>query len=258
MKYIVYLDDGHGTDTPGKRTPNFQNGTFMHEQEFNQAVRDKLMVLLTDYDIEVVPTTFDDKDISLKRRVEIANKHFVKAKKAYEKSVAIFISIHANAITGRWQTAWKGVEVFHARKTLFGNKLATILLEELMKGTPQKNRGVKAKDFYVLRETYMTAALVECGFMDNLEEAQLLKSDRFRQETAENLLDGILRYFDIAKKQDKVIAEINIDDRPNVIIRDNVSYVKIRHLKEILFKQLGITVVFNPETRDIEFIKGRE
>lgn len=36
MKYLVILDDGHGNDTKGKRTPFFEDGTFMIENDFNK------------------------------------------------------------------------------------------------------------------------------------------------------------------------------------------------------------------------------
>ena len=40
MKYLILYDDGHGEFplTPGKRTPIFPDGTFMHENDFNSEV----------------------------------------------------------------------------------------------------------------------------------------------------------------------------------------------------------------------------
>ena len=34
----IVLDAGHGPYTAGKRTPTFDDGTFMHEHEFNDSV----------------------------------------------------------------------------------------------------------------------------------------------------------------------------------------------------------------------------
>ncbi len=46
MSYTIALDDGHGMETAGKRTPKFNDGTFMRENEFNRAVVNYLNVEL--------------------------------------------------------------------------------------------------------------------------------------------------------------------------------------------------------------------
>ena len=51
----------------------------------------------------------------------------------------------------------------------------------------------------------MTSCLVECAFMTNLDEANLLKTRRFRQECATKLLQGILEYFGI-NQEEKLIT----------------------------------------------------
>ena len=50
-------------------------------------------------------------------------------------------------------------------------------------------------NFHVLRETHMPAVLCECAFMDNLREANLLLSDAFRRECADEICKGICEYF---------------------------------------------------------------
>ena len=34
----ISIDDGHGAETPGKRTPKFADGSAMKENEFNKIV----------------------------------------------------------------------------------------------------------------------------------------------------------------------------------------------------------------------------
>jgi len=48
-------------------------------------------------------------------------------------------------------------------------KFAKLAIEELSKGTPQVNRGIVGQNLHMTRETSMPAALIECGFMDDLE-----------------------------------------------------------------------------------------
>ena len=56
------------------------------------------------------------------------------------------------------------------------------------------NRGVKQAGFFVLRGAMMPSVLVEIGFISNAREERKLRSPRFRQDMAEIIYRGILRY----------------------------------------------------------------
>ena len=51
----------------------------------------------------------------------------------------------------------------------------------------------------MLRETKMTAILIECGFMTNEEEMKLLKTDAFRKACAEAIVKGIVENYQLKK-----------------------------------------------------------
>ena len=53
----------------------------------------------------------------------------------------------------------------------------------------------------------MTSCLVECAFMTNIDEANLLKQEDFRQECADEITEGILEYFGINQRRKKLIIE---------------------------------------------------
>ena len=193
MKTIV-LDAGHGPNTPGKRTPLFSDGTHMKEYEFNSSVVKKLKSML-EFDFNVVITSSDKTDITLSQRVAIEKK----------SNADLFLSVHANALTGRWGPQ-NGIETFYNSGSLLGEKYANVIQNGLIKDTGLKNRGAKsapgpqyASSLYVLKNTIAPAVLVECGFMDNLEEAKLLKSEQYRQLVAESLYNSILEIFGVEK-----------------------------------------------------------
>lgn len=192
MGYTVALDDGHGMETPGKRTPKFEDGTFMKENEFNAAVVKIIERHLKRHNIKVVLTAPTDKDTPLKTRCETANK----------ANADVFVSVHANAYKGAWGNA-KGIETYHYPGSSKGKKLATCIQRELMNGTKMVDRGVKTAKFYVLKNTKMPAALCECGFMDNKREARLLMSKEYREECGEEIARGILKYFGLSFKAEK-------------------------------------------------------
>ncbi|MGM7685236.1 N-acetylmuramoyl-L-alanine amidase family protein [Cytobacillus sp. Hm23] len=57
-----------------------------------------------------------------------------------------------------------------------------LIHKHLIKGNPQINQGVKkGNHLWVIRKTIMPSVLVECGFMDNLEEALLMINPNFKK-----------------------------------------------------------------------------
>jgi N-acetylmuramoyl-L-alanine amidase len=63
-----------------------------------------------------------------------------------------------------------------------------------------KNLGVKQAPFMVLVGALMPSVLAEISFMSNRAEATLLKTDRYKQQIAEALSAGIMRYQRSLKK----------------------------------------------------------
>ncbi len=56
------------------------------------------------------------------------------------------------------------------------------------------DRGVRQAGFYVLRNTYMPAVLVECGFLSNRSEDKLLRTEAHRERLAEGIARGIITF----------------------------------------------------------------
>lgn len=193
MIKLLIVDDGHGIDTAGKRTPVLPDGTVMHEQEFNDAVsRIVTRKCLMHDDLIVVRTTQCDIDVPLNDRSDYANKvyKFYANKFGKENVQALFISIHANALTGVFGSHG-GIETFYYQKGKYYSKMgkayASIAHQYVLDGTKFKDRGVKGANFHVLRETIMPAILFELGFMDNLHEANLLLSKHYREECGDEI-----------------------------------------------------------------------
>jgi len=180
-KIIIGCDDGHGKGTPGKRTPDGYQ-----ENEFNHYTKEYLMDELEYNGFGVVDCSPSRNDNSLDDRCNIAHK----------EKCDLFVSIHYNAITGKWQASAEGIETYHyINNSGKGIRAAQAIHTELMKGTKMKNRGVKGANFYVLKNTDMMAVLVECGFMDNKEDAILMKSKSYRQECSIEICKGICNIF---------------------------------------------------------------
>ncbi len=196
MRNLIILDAGHGMDTAGKRTPLFEDGSFMHERSFNQAVVKEMIKQLQKYDCLVKWVSKEEKDIPLSVRCSRANTYLQNFIWLHGKTNinSIFISIHANAMSENWGTA-NGIETYYlSTGSSCSFKLAQIVQKQLIIHTKRRNRGVKTANFFVLRETHMPAILCECGFMNYKPEARLLRSDAYRIQCATAIVKGIVDY----------------------------------------------------------------
>lgn len=186
----IAIDAGHGLNTAGKRTPDGS----MREFQFNSVVAKYVRDLLSEYkDVETMfvhdPT--GERDVPLTERT----------KKANDWPADVYISIHANAAgDGGWNNA-QGIETYvYTSRPQAAVALANAVQRHLIRATGRQDRGVKSADFHVLRETKMTAILVECGFMTNKQECELLKSDAYRRKCASAIVSGIAETYGIKKK----------------------------------------------------------
>lgn len=169
MKRII-IDAGHGPHTPGKRSPD----GILREFHFNSFVAGKVKEKLVSEGLSVIFTHDELSDVPLEERIQLANNLKGDA----------FISIHANAFGNGWNEA-NGIETFtFIRSRQESIALAKLTQQAVVLGTGRKNRGIKQADFAVLRKTDMPAILVECGFMTNREECNLLMSEAYRLRCA--------------------------------------------------------------------------
>jgi len=190
-KFKVAVDAGHGSNTAGKRTPdgfrehwiNVCTASFC-EQALKRCGIDVLRVAWDDNNAK------DDEDVALSTRQKL-----IKANKCN-----LSVSFHANAYGNGWNDA-QGVETLISDKAPGDSRaLANIVQSYLIKGTPQKNRGVKTQSLAMCNCTSLgvkAAILCEIGFMTNKAEADLMKTDRFCREQAEEVAHGICDYLGV-------------------------------------------------------------
>ena len=194
-RYLWCLDNGHGKQTPGKRSPLFDDGqNRLFEYEFNRDIVARIKKQLdakgVQYFITVPEVDIDD---FLEGRVNRANGK----ESALPK---IFVSIHSNAAPARDSESWapesiSGIETwfFHGSKS--GQKIASIFQKHLINETGWVNRHLKSRpqgQFYVLRKTNMPSVLTENGFYNNKSQAAELMKPEVRQKIADAHVKAIL------------------------------------------------------------------
>ncbi len=174
-KKIICIDAGHGGYDSGAVNKS------RYEKNDNLKITTLLMGILKTQGFEVVLPRTEDKETSLQKRVEIANK----------ANADVFISLHRNAFTN---SSACGVENWIYQNTDEKSKqLAQYILNEITSVGVQKNRGVKSGNFYVLRTTKMPACLLELGFISNLQDNIVF--DTNIENYAVAIAKGICNYF---------------------------------------------------------------
>ena len=183
----IALDAGHGLRTAGKQTPDG-----IKEWSLNDKVRDKVVEMLSEYDVEIMHTDNNegDTDESLASRLA-----------AYRNAKAdVFVSIHHNAFTGNWNGA-TGVEVFvDNNATSEDMRLANCIYSRLPRYTGLRGRGVKRNNFYVINQNGIPAVLVEGGFMDGTEDYKVITSDAGQANYARAVAEGLVEFLGLKKK----------------------------------------------------------
>lgn len=183
MSKIVIIDNGHGKETAGKRSPVWLDGSQLFEWEFNRDIVRRIIEKLQADRIPYRVLVPEENDISLIERARRANKY---AKEFNEK--AYVLSIHANAGGG---TGW---EVYTSYGQTQSDAIATVFFEEARKEfTPNGWRmrsdysdgdSDKEAEFYILAKTTCPAVLTENFFMDTEKDCRFIMSEDGRERIA--------------------------------------------------------------------------
>jgi N-acetylmuramoyl-L-alanine amidase len=219
MVYVTFIDDGHGLETPGKRSPFIPElGREIKENEFNAPVANQIHNELIRLGVQSYLTAPGDNDVPLKQRTDYANRVYNDFVSRYGAAnvKAVFVSIHANALDASFGGADpNGIEIYVFTGDIQNEsgKLARNVEKYLKQGTQQTWRGIKEANFAVLRDTNMPAILTENLYMDNKREALLMLNSDFQKEVAIEHVRGICDYFGISHdvSTNEVIGTVTIN-----------------------------------------------
>ena len=189
MPFRIALDAGHGINTAGKRCLSTLDKNSTREWMLNDRVCDHIERLLKGYggyDLIRVDD-FDDgnDDISLSARTAKAN--------TWEAD--LYLSVHHNA--GVNGGSGGGIVAYaHPRADESTFEWRDEFYDSLIRHTGLKgNRwnGTLTADFQVLRQTKMTAVLLELGFMDSSTDVPIILTDFFALQCAKAIVEVIVK-----------------------------------------------------------------
>lgn len=175
-RLIIVVDPGHGGQDPGAIGIGG-----LQEKRIVIAIALQVAKLLERQGVRAILTRSDDRFVSLKGRVDIAE----------NANANGFVSIHANSVgLGRLQV--NGLETYYYDS---GYSLARTIHKSILRRVNVLDRGVRRARFYVLRKTTMPATLVEVGYVTGSSDSKKLANPSYRRKMAEAIANGILEYF---------------------------------------------------------------
>lgn len=195
MKYKVAIDAGHGSNTAGKRTPDG-----WREHYTNVKCANYFDIAMRRCGFETVKIGWDDTNA----KDDVDMPLSARQKQIKNEDCDASVSWHANAFgNGKTYNDAQGIETLihnDSAKAKDSGYLAIKVQNYLIKGTQQKNRGIKKQNLAMCNCVAMgtkASILIEIGFMTNEYEAQLIQSDAFCLECAEEAAQGVCEYFGV-------------------------------------------------------------
>jgi N-acetylmuramoyl-L-alanine amidase len=199
----ILIDNGHGNNTSGKRSPYSQNkispNIDFYEYKWNREIAKPIVDELKQmgYNADLLVT--EENDITLLERVKRVNKICDE----YGASNVLLVSIHANAAGNgkQWLNA-KGWSAFTTKGNTKSDTIAEYLYTEAEKNfvgrkiRTDKSDGDKdwETNFYICQKSKCPAVLTENFFYDNEDDVKYILSEEGRQAVIKTHIDGIINY----------------------------------------------------------------
>ena len=184
-KLLWILDNGHGVDTPGKRSHMLVDGRQFREYRFNREVVTKIISLLDRQGFRSHQLVPEEEDIPLSKRIARANK-------LYQTNICVLVAVHSNAYgDGRHFTVPRGIGTYYYESSEAGKRIAEVFQENLIQITGWRDRGVRRGNFKILRDTAMPTIATETGFYTNREQCEYLLDPAWRERIAEAHVEAI-------------------------------------------------------------------
>ncbi|MDE6706118.1 MAG: N-acetylmuramoyl-L-alanine amidase [Treponemataceae bacterium] len=217
----VLIDPGHGGKDPGAMDTHTINGkkVTVKEKDINLAVGKMLYSRLKNAypDKKILMTRDTDTFLSLSQRTDIANS--VKLK---DGEAILYVSVHVNSSLDKKAS---GYEVWYlspgTRRTVLDKNttddknlfdimnsmmeeefttesilIAKFIMDGLQAqvGNLATARGIKAEEWFVVKNSNMPAVLVEVGFLSNQKEAALLVDNAYLQKLSLGIYNGLAAF----------------------------------------------------------------
>ena len=187
---VIVIDAGHGGIDAGVRGKT----SGVKESDVNLAIAYELREYFLDAGFSAVLTRksqaglygvptkgFKRRDMQSRRDVIISS------------GADMVISVHQNVYS---DSSRRGAQVFFDNDSESGKKLA-VCIQNSLNSMENATRAVSplVGDYYMLKCTESPSVIVECGFLSNQADEELLVTEQYRKEIAYAIFAGAVSYF---------------------------------------------------------------
>lgn len=195
----IVVDAGHGGEDGGCVS---EDGVL--EKDINLEVAKKVSEILSVMGYSTVMTRTEDKMLydmygdnaeGRKKTYDLKNR----LRFAEENGADMFVSIHMNKFP---EEKYSGLQVYYSKNCPESRQIASVV-QSFNKSYLQKDneREIKeaGKNIYVMDRIKIPAVLVECGFLSNETEKELLVDDKYRKELGFTVAAALASYMEVDK-----------------------------------------------------------
>ncbi len=192
--YRIVVDAGHGEPDGGAVSANG-----IAEQSLNLTIATKLQNALEDEGFDVIMTRADENNIAdsdkqgslkemkssdLTNRVKIAN----------SSGADFMVSIHMNKYGNSKYWGW---QTFYSKNSENGKRLADLIQSSISENINKDNKrtALSIEGIKIVDKTNIPVVIVECGFLSNPEELELLQNEDYQEKLVKGICMGITKYY---------------------------------------------------------------
>ncbi len=184
----LVLDAGHGGMDGGAVAAD---GTT--EQDINLSIAKSCQQLAGFLGTRAVLTRSDTHSLDYNpdatiRQNKVADIH-ARERIAAEQPHPTFVSIHLNKFS---DTSYAGAQVFWSPNHAQSQVLAECIQQMLCDSLGQSRNAKRAADsIYLMKHLTCPAVIVECGFLSNVQDTELLKQKQYQKKLAMCIIGGV-------------------------------------------------------------------
>lgn len=181
----IIIDPGHGSKDPGtsygkiyEKDINLNISLYL-QKELGSLGANVILTRDGDYDLSRPNATYRKKS-DFDNRIKIIN----------ESNADIYLSIHLNYLS---DSSYYGPQVFYNND----NKELAETIQNIMNTNLNGDRKIKKipNSTYMYDKLKVPGVLIECGFLSNGKERNLLKTKEYQQKVASSIAQGVREYF---------------------------------------------------------------
>lgn len=169
------------------------------EQAINLSISLKLQKILEQSGAKVILTRSDENGIYSLDSKSIRNKKVSDIKNRVEignnSNADLFISIHLNKYPP--SEIYRGWQTFYQKDNNNSKELASLIQNNLNNNIEFKNdrTPMSISGVYIMEHVQIPTVIIECGFLSNKEETNLLKTDEYQNKLVWGIYTGLQEYF---------------------------------------------------------------